>query len=59
MKSISLKVYIYLKVLLYFFDGLFQYLAEPVSRIFSPDQDVHPPVIGVQPYGGDYYSKWE
>ena len=58
MKSTSLKAYIYLKVFLYFFDNLFQYLAEAVVRIFSPDDNAYPEV-GVQPYEGDYYSKWE
>jgi len=58
MKSVLLKVSIYLKVLIYFFDGLLQYLTEPVRRIFGPDDNSYPE-IGVQPYGGDYYSKWE
>lgn len=59
MKSITLKAYIYLKVFLYFFEGLFQYFAEPIIRVFGPDNSSHPPEIGIQPYGGEYYSKWE
>lgn len=58
MKSIILKISIQLKVMRYFLHGLFQYLAEPMLRIFSPSDDSYP-AIGVQPYGGDYYSKWE
>lgn len=58
MKSITLKALVYLKVFRYFFDGLFQYFAEPVRRIFGPDDNSYPEV-GVQPYQGDYYSKWE
>lgn len=58
MQSITLKVLIYLKVLLYFFDSLFQYFAEPITRIFGPDDNSYP-ATGVQPYQGDSYSKWE
>lgn len=58
MKSITLKALVYLKVFRYFFDGLFQYFAEPVNRIFGPDDNSYPEV-GVQPYEGDCYSKWE
>lgn len=58
MKSVTLKAYIYLKIFVYFFESLFLYLAEPVRRIFGPDDNSYPE-IGVQPYGGDYYSKWE
>ena len=57
MKSITLKAYIYFKGFRYFFDGVFQYFAEPVRRIFGPDDNSYPE-IGVQPYSGDYYSKW-
>lgn len=59
MKSISLKLLVYLKVLVYFFDGVFKFFFEPANRVFSPDDNLYPPEIGVQPYGGDYYSKWE
>lgn len=52
MKSTTLKVFVY------FFDGLLQYFAEPVRRIFGPDDNSYPE-IGTQPYEGDYYSKWE
>ncbi|HEY9662189.1 MAG TPA: hypothetical protein V6C65_27355 [Allocoleopsis sp.] len=58
MKSITLKARIYLKVFLYFFEVLFLYFAEPVRRIFGPDDNSLPPEIGVQPYGGESYSKW-
>lgn len=59
MKSIALKARIYLKILVYFFDGLFHFVADPASRIFSPDDKSSPPEIGVQPYGGESHSKWE
>jgi hypothetical protein len=58
MKSFILKAYIYLNVFIYLFDASFRYFAEAAGRVFSPDNDVHPPQSGVQPYGGDYYSKW-
>lgn len=58
MKSITLKVAVYLKVLVYFFDSLLQYFAEPVRRIFGPDDNSYP-AVGVQPYEGDSYSRWE
>lgn len=57
MKSTILKASIQFKVFRYFLHGLFQYLAEPILRIFSPNDDLYP-AIGVQPYEGDYYSKW-
>ena len=40
----------------YFFDGLMQYFAEPISRIFGPDDDNYPK-IGVQPFDGDAYAE--
>lgn len=59
MKTIILKASVYMKVFGYFFDSVFLYFAEPVKRIFGPDDNAYPPEIGAQPYGGDYYSKWE
>lgn len=38
------------------FDGIFQYLAEPVGRIFGPDDDFYP-AVGIQPYEGEPYSR--
>lgn len=58
MKSIILKALIYMQVAVYFLEALFQYFFEPIRRIFSPDDDAYPD-IGIQPYNGDYYSKWE
>lgn len=58
MKSIQLKLLVYWKILRYFFDGLLQFLGEPVGRIFGPDDNSYPEV-GVQPYQGEYYSRWE
>jgi hypothetical protein len=58
MKAIALKVAVYLKIILYFFKASLQYFAEPVSRIFGPDDDAYP-AIGLQPYEGDYSSKGE
>lgn len=57
MKSITLKAYVYSEVFLYFFETLFQYFAEAGMRVFSPDDNSYPEV-GIQPYDGDYYSKW-
>lgn len=57
MKLVNMKASIYLKSFIYFFRGLFQYFIEPVSRIFGPDDDSYP-ATGLQPYDGDYYSKW-
>ncbi|MBD1876445.1 isochorismate synthase [Nodosilinea sp. FACHB-131] len=45
-----------LSVFGYFFDGLMQYFAEPVSRIFGPDDDNYPKT-GVQPFDGDTYAQ--
>jgi hypothetical protein len=45
-----------LSVLGYFFNGLLQYFAEPVGRIFSPDDNNYPKT-GVQPFEGDTYSE--
>ena len=45
-----------LSVLGYFFNGLLQYFAEPVGRIFGPDDDNYPGV-GVQPFDGDTYGE--
>lgn len=59
MKSITLKVLVYLRVLGYFFDGLFRFFFEPANRVFSPDDNLYPPEIGAQPYKGDYHSRWE
>jgi hypothetical protein len=44
-----------LSVLAYFFDGLVQYFAEPIARIFGPDDNLYP-AIGVQPFEGEPYS---
>lgn len=57
MKSIFLKVNIYRKVFVYFFEAFFQYFTEAVGRIFGLDDNSYP-AVGVQPYDGDYYSKW-
>jgi hypothetical protein len=45
-----------LSVFGYFFDGLMQYFAEPVGRIFGPDDNSYPE-IGVQPFDGDVYAE--
>jgi hypothetical protein len=45
-----------LSVFGYFFDGLVQYFAEAVGRIFSPDDNSYP-AIGVQPFDGDVYAE--
>ncbi|HSM81083.1 MAG TPA: hypothetical protein VLS96_05330 [Nodosilinea sp.] len=45
-----------LSVFGYFFEGLGQYFAEPIGRIFGPDDDNYP-AIGVQPYDGDAYAE--
>lgn len=34
-----------------------QYLIEAATRLFSPSDDQYP-LIGVQPFDGDTYSKW-
>lgn len=41
----------------YVFDGLVQYFVEPIALIFGPDENIYPE-IGVQPFEGEYYSKW-
>ena len=46
-----------LAVFSYLFDGVVQYLAEPIARIFGPDDNSYP-AIGVQPFDGDPYSQW-
>lgn len=45
-----------LSVFGYFFDGLMQYFAEPIGRIFGPDDNSYPE-IGVQPFDGDAYAE--
>lgn len=45
-----------LSVFGYFLSGLVQYLAEPVGRIFAPDDNNYP-AIGVQPFDGDAYAE--
>lgn len=45
-----------LSVFGYFFEGLMQYFAEPVGRIFGPDDDNYPKT-GVQPFDGDTYAE--
>ncbi len=57
MKSIILRIRVYLKICMYFSETLFNYFAEPARRIFSPADDSYPEV-GTQPYDGEYYSKW-
>ena len=57
MKSIILKIHVYLKICMYFLETLFNYFAEPIKRIFSPADDSYPKT-GVQPYDGENYSKW-
>lgn len=45
-----------LSVFGYFLDGLMQYFAEPVGRIFGPDDNSYP-ATGVQPFDGDIYAE--
>jgi hypothetical protein len=45
-----------LSVFGYFFEGLVQYFAEPIGRIFGPDNDNYPNT-GVQPFDGDTYAE--
>jgi hypothetical protein len=45
-----------LSVFGYFLDGLVQYFAEPIGRIFGPDDDNYPE-IGVQPFEGDTHAE--
>jgi hypothetical protein len=37
--------------------GTIQFLAEAVTRLFSPNDDQYP-AVGVQPFDGDAYSEW-
>lgn len=45
-----------LSVFSYFLEGLVQYLAEPIGRIFGPDDDNYPKT-GMQPFDGDTYAE--
>ena len=40
----------------HFFENLMQYFAEPIGRIFGPDDNSYPE-IGVQPFDGNIYAE--
>ncbi|MGF1519048.1 MAG: isochorismate synthase [Nodosilinea sp.] len=45
-----------LSVFGYFFEGLIRYFAEPIGRIFGPDDNSYP-ATGVQPFEGDVHTE--